>query len=104
MRMTRRYSKVIEKDAEDLLLQSVKTLGGLCFKLKFLGLMGAPDRLVLMPYGRFFFVELKQNTGSLEPSQEILFPRLRKRGFPVHVLYGLEQTTEFVETILKGPH
>lgn len=99
-----RYSKVIERDAESFLLQSVKTLGGLCFKLKFIGLMGAPDRLVLLPYGRFFFVELKQNTGKLEPSQEILFPRLLKRGFPVHVLYGVDAVKEFVANILEGPH
>lgn len=95
-----RYSKIIEADAESFLLQSVKALKGLCFKLKFLGVMGAPDRLVLMPGGRFFFVELKQSTGELEPSQAVLFPRLEKRGFKVHVLYGIEQVKEFVEKVL----
>ena len=92
-----RYSKVIEADAENILVDSVRKLKGLCFKLKFIGAMGAPDRLVLMPGGRFFFVELKQNTGELEPSQAVLFPRIEKRGFKVHVLYGVEQVKEFVE-------
>lgn len=95
-----RYSKVIEADAEQMLVDSVRKLGGLCFKLKFLGVMGAPDRLVLMPGGRFFFVELKQPTGELEPSQAVLFPRIEKRGFKVHVLYGVEQVKEFVEKVL----
>ncbi len=97
-----RYAKIIEADAESFLLQSVKTLRGLCFKLKFIGFMGAPDRLVLMPGGRFYFVELKQLTGKLEPSQEILFPRIEKRGFKVHILYGVEQVQEFVDNILKA--
>ncbi len=96
-----RYSKIIEADAEKVLVQSVQTLRGLCFKLKFIGIMGAPDRLVLMPGGRFFFVELKQLSGKLEPSQEILFPRLEKRGFKVHILYGVKQVEQFVETHLK---
>jgi hypothetical protein len=91
-----------ESVVEKLLVQSVRTLRGLCFKLKFIGIMGAPDRLVLMPGGRFFFVELKQLTGELEPSQEILFPRLEKRGFKVHILYGVEQVEQFIETYLKA--
>ena len=97
-----RYSKIIEADAEKVLVQSVRTLGGLCLKLNFIGTMGAPDRLVLMPGGRFFFVELKQTTGQLEASQAILFPRIEKRGFKVHVLYGTEQVQEFVDNILKA--
>ena len=96
-----RYSKVIEADAESFLLQSVKALKGLCFKLKFIGIMGAPDRLVLMPGGRLFFVELKQSTGKLEPSQAVLFPRLEKLGFKVHVLYGVEQVQEFIHSLTK---
>lgn len=99
-----RYSKIIEADAESFLLQSVKRLRGLCFKLSFIGTMGAPDRLVLMPGGRFYFVELKQRTGKLEASQAILFLRIEKRGFKVHVLYGVEGVQEFVtqhlETVL----
>jgi hypothetical protein len=92
-----------ESVVEQVLVQSVRTLGGLCLKLTFIGTMGAPDRLVLMPGGRFYFVELKQLTGKLEASQEILFPRIEKRGFKVHVLYGTEQVQNFVDNILKAP-
>jgi len=99
-----RYAREKESTAESILVQSVKTLGGLCFKLKFIGVMGAPDRLVLMPMGRWFFVELKKSDGELEPSQRILFPKLLKRGFIVHVLHGESQVREFVENILKEPH
>lgn len=97
-----RYSKVIEADAENLLLQSVRRLRGLCFKLNFLGLAGAPDRLVLMPGGRFYFVELKREKGGrLEPSQEVLFPLIEKLGFKVHILKGQAEVRHFVETELE---
>lgn len=99
--MTQRYSAVVEADAEKLLLQSVTRLRGLCFKLKFIGFMGAPDRLVLLPGGRFFFVELKKTGGKLEASQEALFPRLEKRGFKVHVLTGGEEVKQFVQHFLQ---
>jgi hypothetical protein len=92
-----------ESVVESFLVQSVRTLGGLCFKLTFIGTMGAPDRLVLMPGGRFYFIELKQTTGKLEASQAILFPRIEKRGFKVHVLYGTEQVQQFIDNILKDP-
>jgi hypothetical protein len=95
--MARRYSNVIEQDAEEFLLQYIIRAKGLCFKIKFLGLMGAPDRLVLMPGGRFYFVELKKLGGALEPSQAVMFPRMLKRGFPVHVLTGIDQVKQFIE-------
>lgn len=97
-----RYSNVIEADAENLLLQSVKRLRGLCFKLKFLGMAGAPDRLVLLPGGRFYFVELKREKGGkLEASQEVLFPLIEKLGFKVHILRGEAEVKIFVETYLE---
>lgn len=99
--MTQRYSAVLEADAEKLLLQSVTRLRGLCFKLKFIGFMGAPDRLVLMPGGRFFFVELKKIGGELEPSQKVMFPRIEKRGFKVHILTGAEEVLQFVQQFLE---
>lgn len=97
-----RYSKVIEADAEDLLKSGIKSLRGLCFKLKFVGLMGAPDRLVLLPGRRLYFVEVKQNTGKLEASQEIMFPRLEALGFRVHLLYGVEAVQQFLDSVTPG--
>jgi len=97
--MTRAEDK--EKAVEKFLVQSVITLRGLCFKLKFLGFMGAPDRLVLLPPGRLYFVELKTNLGALEDSQKIMFARLAARGFPVQVLHGRSEVEAFIENVLK---
>ena len=98
-----RYSKVIEADAEKLLVEGIKSLGGLCFKLKFLGIMGAPDRLVLLPGRRFYFVELKKLGGKLEPSQVNLFPKIEKLGFKVELLVGNDAVEAFINS-LKDHH
>jgi hypothetical protein len=83
-----RYSTIKEYDAEKTLIEGIKKLGGKAFKLKFLGLAGAPDRLVLLPKGRLYFVELKREGGKLESSQSVLFPLIEKLGFKVHILVG----------------
>jgi len=92
-----RYSNVVEADAETLLVSSIKRLRGRAFKLKFIGLSGAPDRLVLMPGGRFYFVELKGPNGRLEDTQEILFPRLEELGFKVWILKGVQEVQRFIQ-------
>jgi len=50
--------------------------------------VGMPDRLVLLPGGGVFFVELKTETGRLSPAQVVLHERLAALGTHVSVLYG----------------
>lgn len=99
--MSRRYSNVVELDAEKALVAGVKRLRGMCLKLKFIGIDGAPDRLCLLPFGRFYFVEVKGDKGRLEVSQEILFPLIEKLGFKVWILYGVEEVNQFI-TMLES--
>lgn len=87
----------LEATAETLLVEGIKARRGLCLKLKFIGIAGAPDRLVLLPSARFYFVELKRaKGGSLEASQKVLFPILERLGFTVQVLYGEEDVAHFL--------
>ncbi len=90
----------LELDSEILLRDAVRRGRGLCLKLKFLCRAGAPDRLILLPGGKFHFVEMKKTTGSLEASQKILFPLMEKLGFQVHVLHGPLETKAFIESHL----
>lgn len=48
-----------EKDVEQKLVKAVKLAGGLCIKFTSPGFDGVPDRLVLLPFGRIAFIELK---------------------------------------------
>ena len=48
-----------EKTIEQKLVTAVKKHGGICPKFVSPGFDGMPDRLVLLPHGRFAFVEVK---------------------------------------------
>ena len=48
-----------EKKIEQKLVTAVKKHGGICPKFVSPGFDGMPDRLLLLPHGRFAFVEVK---------------------------------------------
>ena len=48
-----------EKQIEQKLVRTVRAAGGLCPKFVSPGLAGMSDRLILLPGGRFAFVEVK---------------------------------------------
>lgn len=52
-----------ESVVEQELVRRVEALGGYCTKVKALGSRGYFDRLVVLPGGRVFFVELKRPRG-----------------------------------------
>jgi hypothetical protein len=53
-----------EVSIENLLRKQVKAAGGYCIKLSPAGLVGIPDRLVLLPGGVAVFVECKKPSGA----------------------------------------
>ena len=72
-----------EKQVEQRLVQEVKKRGGICPKFVSPGFAGMPDRLILLPGGRFAFAELKapgEKPRSLQLARHRL---LRRLGFPV---------------------
>jgi hypothetical protein len=88
---TKKDDRYVTEDViERHLLKWVKFLGGITFKMRFM--RGWPDRLVLLPNGRWFFVELKRPVGGkFEPLQERTHDKLRKRGFVVYVWKNKEE-------------
>ena len=89
----------LEDVVEDALMGGVEALGGLCLKLRMPWFTGIPDRLVLLPGRRFYFVELKRpKGGKLSVRQKIVHGQLARLGFHVHVL----NTTERVATFLSN--
>lgn len=75
-----------EKDIERYLVRRVKELGGVAYKFTSPGHAGVPDRLVCLPPGRAWFVELKAPGQAPRPLQEAEIGRLRGLGFPVFVI------------------
>lgn len=59
--------------------------------------VGTPDRLVLLPGGYMYLVELKAHHGKLSPRQEAWHSQAAHRGTPVHVLYGKDGVDHFLQ-------
>lgn len=53
----------LEKDIEQKLRRKVEAMGGRCLKWTCPGWSGVPDRIVLLPGGRIYFVETKRPKG-----------------------------------------
>lgn len=85
---------VEEAKVEKFLAQCVEDRGGMCLKLT--GYKGIPDRLVLMPNGKTFFVELKARHGTLSKAQEHMFKLIKATGNYVCVLNSIEQVADMM--------
>lgn len=88
-----------EKLIERKLVDAVKAKGGLCVKFYSAYQRGVPDRIVLMPQGRVYFVELKSTGKKPTKLQELFIGKLRSLGFIVEVIDTIEKLTEFVNRI-----
>ena len=80
-----------EKTIEQKLVTAVKKQGGICPKFVSPGFDGMPDRLVLLPFGRFAFVEVKAPGEKPRPLQLARHRLLSRLGFRVYVLDSEEQ-------------
>lgn len=88
-----------EKKTERKLRLEVEKIGGLCLKWISPNFSGVPDRIVLMPNGRVYFVELKSEGKRLSPRQRIVVKLLEKMGFEVWRIDSSEIVTKFINRI-----
>ena len=86
-----------EKAIEQRLLQSVKKIGGQCWKFVSPGNVGVPDRIVLLPEGKVAFVEVKAPGNKPRPSQLAVHRVLIGLGFKIFVLDDVNQ----IEVVLN---
>ena len=85
-----------EKQVEEKLRQAIKTMGGIAYKFTSPGNIGVPDRIVLLPGGRVWFVELKTDAGRLTPNQERQIQRIQSAGCNACTLYGRDGVNAFL--------
>ena len=85
-----------EKEIEKKLVDGIRELGGRAYKWVSPGNDGVPDRIVFLPSGLVFFVELKTESGSLTALQKIQIARLEHQGQKVRVLYGIREVEDFL--------
>ena len=80
-----------EKFIEQKLATAVKTKGGIAPKFVSPSFAGMPDRLILLPGGLMAFAELKAPGMKPRPLQVARHEMLRRLGFRVYVIDGIEQ-------------
>ena len=88
-----------EKSIEAKLVDAVKAAGGVCWKFTSPGTSGVPDRIVLMPFGRTGFVEVKAPGETPRPLQRLRIKTLRRLGFKAFVLDTPEQIGGIIDAI-----
>ena len=91
-----------EKIVEQKLVQSVKARGGICPKFVSPGYDGMPDRLVLLPDGKFAFAELKAPGKKPRPLQTARHEMLKRLGYRVFVIDSTEQIGGMLDEIQSG--
>ena len=91
-----------EKEIEKRLVAEVKKNGGICPKFVSPGFDGMPDRLLLLPHGRFAFVEVKAPNQKPRPLQLSRHRLLRRLGFRVYVLDALEDIDKIIKEVMSN--
>lgn len=92
-------SSLLEKEIEQKLRQSVKTMGGICPKFVSPGYDGMPDRLILLPNGKIAFAEIKAPGKKPRPIQLARHRLLKSLGFKVYVIDDVEQIGGMLDEI-----
>ena len=85
-----------EKEIESALVSAIKKRHGMCLKFVRPGCDGVPDRIVLLPYGKIAFVELKAPGKQMRPLQKKRKSQLEALGFLVFCI----DKKDMIEVIL----
>lgn len=88
-----------EKYLEKRLREEIRKAGGLAIKLTSPYFTGMPDRLVLMPKGRIWFVEVKSTGKRLKDIQEAQAEKLKELGFNARLIDTKTALDSFIEEV-----
>ena len=88
-----------ESELEKKFKSQVKKAGGVVFKFVSPGFDGMPDRLVLMPKRKAFFVEVKRPGEKPRALQIARHRMLSSFGFEVFVVDSIEKIDEVINAI-----
>ena len=87
----------MEKDIEAYLTRKVRDAGGKAYKFVSPTNRGVADRLVVLPGGRVWFVEVKQLGGRLTPLQRFFAEEVKGLGCNYAIVWSKEDVDAFIE-------
>ena len=89
----------MEKHIEAYLVKRVKALGGIAYKWR--GHGGAADRIIVLPDGTVWFVEVKTIGGRLSALQKVFAADMARLKQKYAVLWTKEEIEKWLTTITK---
>lgn len=92
--------EIPEDDIEQHFVKFAKTRDCVAYKLIFLNRKGFPDRSVLCPGGRIFFIEFKKKGKLQSPIQIKVMKALIKLGFEYHICDEIGQAETLLQDFL----
>ena len=90
---------ILEKDIERHLVRRVAERGGVAYKWVSPGHVGVADRIVMLPGGRVWFVELKTVKGRLSPLQKVFAADMARMGMNYMVLRTKGEVDELLQRV-----
>ena len=93
---------LLERDIERYLVRRAIEHGGKAYKFVSPGHVGVADRIVLLPGGVVWFVELKTAKGRLSAWQKLFAVDLRRMGMNYAVLRSKEEVDQWFSDLTKS--
>lgn len=88
---------MLEKQLEKYFTRVLEMKNCLCWKFVSPGMAGVPDRIVIPPWGRVIFVELKAPGKRLRKLQKVRREQLKAQNVDVWVIDSKEKVDKFVQ-------
>ena len=87
----------MEKQIEAYLVKKVKELGGMAYKFTSPAHRGVSDRIVCLPDGQTWFVELKTEGGRLSPLQKHFQSEMARMNQKYACLWSKQHVDEWIK-------
>lgn len=89
----------MERDIERYLIKRVREVGGHAYKFVSPSNRGVADRLVVLPGGAVWFVEVKTEGGRLAPLQKLFIEQMQQLDQNVIVVWSKEDVDAFIAAL-----
>lgn len=96
------FIEMQEANVEKYLIRYVKDKGGLCLKFISASMRGLPDRVVILPQGKIFFVELKAKGKKPRPEQTRVHKLFSSLGVKVYTADSKESVRSVVDEVYSS--
>lgn len=90
---------MLEKQIEAYLVKRVKALGGIAYKFVSPAHRGVADRVVCLPGGDVWFIEVKKEGGRVSPLQKVFADDMARLGQKYLVIWSKEEVDSWIQMI-----